>query len=96
MEGYPVTNRWNTSRVGAISAEGSTYLFPPRSNLDNSGLIQFALNTNLRRTEITYHFGVGEQMLGDLRGMKFRIPIGESQWKQKLIRKIFVHNPFFT
>jgi hypothetical protein len=59
-------------------------------------LIQFAVNINLRHAESADHFGVGEQMLGDFRGAKFRIPVGEGQWEQQLIRKIFVYNPFST
>jgi hypothetical protein len=33
-------------------------------------------------------------MLSDFRCAKFRIPIGEGQWEQELIRKIFVCNSF--
>jgi hypothetical protein len=35
-------------------------------------------------------------MLGDFRCAKFRIPAGEGQWEQELIRKIFVYYPFST
>ena len=59
-------------------------------------LIQLAANINLRHSESVDHFGACEQMLGDFRGAKFRIPVGEGQWEQELISKIFIHSPVST